>query len=365
MGEDQQHHQGQTRGERQAENQEQQKTAGDESSFPDLKPGDAWGDSITKKRAAELEEMLKTWEMQGEEHGGRGGPFDGVRLSGADVSWLAVRVLAGTGTHQTVAAGMDQHWPMQERTIVPNRLNLSGADLRGADLRGANLGHAELIRANLTRAKLVGANLAGASLSYSRVDSVGILGEVIIDSGVDLSDVFWNDMPEPRDSTVGTREEQAVSCRDAARVHRHARRVLRDQGLVRLASEYRLREEHMERQALWKERKLGSWLFSWFLDLVSGYGERLGRILAAYGVTLLVFTALYWLMGVHSFRHESGIQAFGDSFLVSLSAIHGRTTFEQLGAWSPAAWTAAVESVFGIVMEGVFVAMLVQRFFAR
>jgi hypothetical protein len=54
-----------------------------------------------------------------------------------------------------------------------------------------------------------------------------------------------------------------------------------------------------------------------------------------------------------------------DSFLVSLSAIHGRATFEQLGPWSPAAWVAAGESVIGIVIEGVFVAMLIQRFFGR
>jgi hypothetical protein len=79
----------------------------------------------------------------------------------------------------------------------------------------------------------------------------------------------------------------------------------------------------------------------------------------------MLFTLFYWRMGIHSFRHEPGWRAFVDSFLVSLSAIHGRTTFEQLGAWSGAAWTAAVESVVGIVIEGIFIAMLIQRFFAR
>jgi len=44
-------------------------------------------------------------------------------------------------------------------------------------------------------------------------------------------------------------------------------------------------------------------------------------------------------------------------------AIHGRTTFETLGAWTPAAWFAAIESVIGIVIEGVFVAMIIQRLF--
>jgi hypothetical protein len=34
---------------------------------------------------------------------------------------------------------------------------------------------------------------------------------------------------------------------------------------------------------------------------------------------------------------------------------------EQLGAWTPAAWVAAMVSVIGIV--GVFVAMIIQRHF--
>ena len=87
--------------------------------------------------------------------------------------------------------------------------------------------------------------------------------------------------------------------------------------------------------------------------------------LAAYAAVVLVFSLIYWALGVHSFSHESGIQALWNSFLVSLPAIHGRTTFEQRGAWTLAAWAAAVESVLGIVVEGVFVAMLIQRFFAR
>jgi hypothetical protein len=31
--------------------------------------------------------------------------------------------------------------------------------------------------------------------------------------------------------------------------------------------------------------------------------------------------------------------------------------------WTPAAWAAAIESVVGVVIEGVFVAMLIQRLF--
>jgi hypothetical protein len=108
---------------------------------------------------------------------------------------------------------------------------------------------------------------------------------------------------------------------------------------------------------------LPAYVGSLLLWALAGYGYRLWRILAAYGLVLAVFTVIYAALGVHSYRGESGVQALWDSFLVSLSAVHGRATFEQLGAWSVAAWVAAVQSVAGIVIEGVFVAMLVQRFF--
>jgi hypothetical protein len=52
-------------------------------------------------------------------------------------------------------------------------------------------------------------------------------------------------------------------------------------------------------------------------------------------------------------------EALWDPFLVSLSAIHGRAVFEQLGVWTPAARVAATGSVVGIVIEGAFVAMLI------
>jgi hypothetical protein len=149
----------------------------------------------------------------------------------------------------------------------------------------------------------------------------------------------------------------------AVQANRQLAVALRGQGLSEAAETFAYRAQVLQRLLLREEKQWGAWLWSWLLLGLSGYGYRLGRILLAYGATLALFTGVYWLLGIHSFQGESGAQALWDAFLVSLSAIHGRTTFEQLGAWTPAAWTAAVESVVGILIEGVFVAMLVQRFF--
>jgi hypothetical protein len=119
----------------------------------------------------------------------------------------------------------------------------------------------------------------------------------------------------------------------------------------------------MQRKLNFRRRRFGRWAFSWLFAALSGYGYRLANIFIAYGLVLAVFALIFWALGVHSYGAEPWHQALWDSFLVSLSVIHGRAVFEQLGAWTSAAWVAAIESVVGIVIEGVFVAMLIQRLF--
>jgi hypothetical protein len=82
------------------------------------------------------------------------------------------------------------------------------------------------------------------------------------------------------------------------------------------------------------------------------YSILLGILDGVYALVLLY--AGYALLQGHAFN----------ALLVSLTAIHGRTFFEQF-AFTAQGWVAAVESIIGIVIEGMFVAMLIQRFFGR
>ena len=52
-----------------------------------------------------------------------------------------------------------------------------------------------------------------------------------------------------------------------------------------------------------------------------------------------------------------------DALQISLNAIHGRVFFVQFGLDTLQSWLATAESVIGIVIEGVFVAMIIQRLF--
>ncbi len=54
-----------------------------------------------------------------------------------------------------------------------------------------------------------------------------------------------------------------------------------------------------------------------------------------------------------------------DALQISLNAIHGRVFFVQFGLDTAQSWIATIESIIGIVIEGVFLAMLIQRFFGK
>jgi uncharacterized protein YjbI with pentapeptide repeats len=331
-----------------------------------------------------------------------GADLDGAHLEGAALGFAH---LEGATLHHAWLEGTHfANAHLEEAELTGAHLQdamLYGAHLEAAELIEAQLQGADLSEAHLEGANLHEAHLGGADLGRAYLDAKTYLSDVVLSAlwtrrhrfhpttapaavhlcdvhwgGVDLTLVRWSavrwlgdeQQARARKDAAGDRKPRVlrtVEFESAMQANRQLAKVLRDQGLTEAAHRFGYRAHLLERQVLFRQGKLGRWLFSWLLAALSGYGYRMWRILAAYSAVLLTFAIVYWLMGVHSFPHESGLQAFWDSFLVSLSAIHGRTTFEQLGAWSPAAWVAAVESVVGIVIEGVFIAMLVQRFFAR
>jgi len=59
--------------------------------------------------------------------------------------------------------------------------------------------------------------------------------------------------------------------------------------------------------------------------------------------------------------HLSLLQAF----LESITAFHGRVFFELFTSDTPQIWVTATEAVLGLLIEGVFIAMLTQRFFGK
>jgi uncharacterized protein YjbI with pentapeptide repeats len=160
-------------------------TMSDTPQLDPSKPPDAYGQPISAERQAELQGYLDRWAAE-TDHGERKGPFDQgldqygsprVKLTGADVSWLAERSRRRDGS-----GGIELG--------VPN-LHLEGAGLSGANLEGAGLSSAHLEGAHLTWAQLKGANihsahLEGASLRLAHLEHASLSWSKL--EGADLSE---------------------------------------------------------------------------------------------------------------------------------------------------------------------------------
>lgn len=369
----------------------------DEAGHP---AGDAWGDDISPERQAELEQRLQQWASESD-HGERKGPFDPtglsddkrakLKLSSSDVRWLAE------------VSGRDVDGEVPNLHLEGARLDetyLAGARLAGAHLEGAHLDRAHLEGADLAwvhgesahfdeahlegislnwahleHADLFGAHLQGANLARVWMDSATILTEVTIDNRTQLGDIQWNGVGTVNlsqidwtaisrlgDETSLKRGAKVEDCEAAVRAYRQMATQLRAQGMNELADRFVYRAQVVQRRVLRRQAKLGAYLFSLFLDTLTGYGYRLGRIVAVYAAVILGFAALFYGLG------QAGLMTsrlgVGQSLIESLAAFHERAFSGFLigSHLDPVrGWVTFAEAITGLVIESTFIAMLVQR----
>jgi hypothetical protein len=130
--------------------------------------------------------------------------------------------------------------------------------------------------------------------------------------------------------------------------------------MVGIASHYRLREQALERKSLFLEGRLLPWTFSGVLNLVGGYGERPGRALLIYLLTVFGFASAYALIGQAEGAHLPLLAAL----VYSVTSFHGRGFFPGgiPSLTDPLVWLAALEAVVGLFIELVFIATFSRRF---
>lgn len=239
-------------------------------------------------------------------------------------------------------------------------------DLSNVDFTDAHIDNADFTRANLTDADLsnvhcVGLDLSGADLGGAKIDSYDLLKQVSISKKTKLAFAAWNNVrARPYKGMKG--KERLQGLRDAVRVNHQVSKALADQGLLSLASEYRLREQRMQRKVLWSEHRLGAWLFSWLLNLVAGYGERLGRTVTVYVATVLGFAGLYFALTNYAIV-RSAPMTWHEVLIFSIGSFHGRSLIQSaVGLNDPLAVVAAGEALVGLFIELIFIAAFSRRF---
>src|SRR5258708_3778317 len=309
-----------------------------------------------------------------------------VHLQGASLSGAHLNDAFLRSAH---FEGANFHWAYLEGASLGSS-HFKGASLRWGRLRGAYLQEAYLQGADLHAAQLEGANLkkarlAGANLELAFFDSGTNLNGISFESNrhafVSLVDVRWGDanlavidwksISMLGDEYQARQKECNGKLKDrltrlkeyeaAVRANRQLAITLQAQGINEQAARFAYRAQKLQRKVFWHQYEFGHWLFSMLLALLSGYGYRIWRILAAYALIVSLFSVAYFVLGLHYPPHLTLAQAF----LESITALHGRVFLEQFTLNTPQIWATAFEAVTGLVIEGVFIAMLVQRFFGK
>lgn len=357
------------------------------------------------------------WLLATHKSGGMRGPLDwndtnqrsrtGLDVRGADLSGINLNHLpldklrGGLSEDDFFAASLPQLQTAAVRltnaSLVFAQLQrsiLTYARLEGADLRSARLEGADLYHATLASDK-------PASLRRVSFDEETVLNQIALGNargvGPYFSDIRWNGavltgvdwslmtMTAEEDEThkrgiVRRWNEQATrTYRAAVRTSRQLATILRSQGINEDADRFAYKAIKLQRHVLFHQRHYNGWAFSFVLDALSGYGYRLTRILIAYAFFVTLFAVLYLTLssgceatallqvmtaGAHC-APSGHTYSWLESFVISVTAFHGRVFVEGYQPGTPFGIVAALESIVGLVIEGVFIAMLTQRFFAR
>jgi len=259
---------------------------------------------------------------------------------------------------------------LQEANL--NKAQLQGADLSEVELQGATLRQAQLQGADLREAHLESVYLNDTILSDEKYGTV-LLADIKWGQ-VNLSVIDWEHTRELGDEQVARQEKDSEGerkdnqtrleeYRNAVRANRQLAVVLRDQGLDEVADHFTFRAQLLQRVVLRWQKQYGKWFFSVFLETLTGYGYRLWHIFVAYGLLHCLFATIYYFNPVLP-RHLTWYQQVGWALIVSLTAFHTRTTM----VYTPdtlLGGVVALEGIFGLVTEALFIAMLIQRFFGK
>lgn len=277
-----------------------------------------------------------------------------------------------------------------------------GTDLRQAHLQGANLAAAQMQRAYLEGADFNGAdfwlahldaafiwatNLAGTNLSQVHLQEAHIDARVILvnEQGVgprmvdahlgdvNLAAINWSQVKmlgdeytarqKERDGKLKDRDTRLNEYEEAVRANRQLAVILQAQGLNEESARFAYHAQVLQRKLLWLQgpQKFGSYLFSLFLAMLTGYGYRMWRIIIVYVVVVSIFALLYFTLSFHTPSSLTLEQAY----ILSITAFHGRVFSSPFAIGSAQSIVTAFEAVTGFVFEGVFIAMLAQRFFGK
>jgi uncharacterized protein YjbI with pentapeptide repeats len=264
---------------------------------------------------------------------------------------------------------------------------LTRAHLEGADIEKAHLEGADLYRAHLEGATLFNGYLGGASLRNAYLDAATNFSTILFEdenfgitltadihwSGVNLAVVNWKQLKVLGEESVAKqsatwkgqakkKDEWLAGYRSAVRANRQLAVALQAQGMNEDAARFAYHAQKLQRTVLWLERNFGQYLFSLFLDLLTGYGYKPLRSFLAYLLVITAFATSYFIIGRMLGPSLSPV----GSIVLSMTSFHGRGFFPGgIELDDPITILAALEAFVGLLIEVTFIATLTQRLFGK
>jgi len=233
------------------------------------------------------------------------------------------------------------------------RADLRESHLFGCDFTDSSLMKADLRFSNLHCANLTGCNLLGTRLEGCRLDNA-IWGENIIQeqqakeaSNIDARKDYWQQAEE---------------------IYRNLRKATEQAGLFEISGHFFEREMVMRRfqMPIYSSRRF----FSKIVDVFCGYGERPIRVVLFSWLAIVLFGALYFLLGISddglllSWNSQQGIIENISQFMTCL--YFSVVTFTTLGYGdlTPVGFSralAAIEAFIGSFTLALFVVVFVKK----
>jgi len=182
-------------------------------------------------------------------------------------------------------------------------------DFSGSEASHADFSHASLDEATFRNSQLRHATFQDSTLCRANFEDVDLRGGNL--DNTSLVGTVFEDVLLDEDSNIGEIKEDSPE--DAVTVYRKIIRLLKENSLDYLIPEYRIKERKMKEKELYKNSQYLSGFTYTLLGLTSSYGERPRRVIISSGITILIFAAVFSVLGRVS---ELSIQAL-DGYLTN------------------------------------------------
>ena len=195
-----------------------------------------------------------------------GRPMEGFLLSRANLEGINLVNSSGTTPYQLIGSDL-------------SRTHLNKAHLFRLDLSGSRLFKADLSEANLHRANLTHCNLLGVKLRDSLLDHIN-----------------WGDQLYQEKLAAANPENAVALYEEAEESARNIRRQCERNGMTSVAGAFYYRERVFERLQMprWSSKRL----MSYFVDVVSGYGESPLKVVGCSIGLVLTCSIAYLFTGI-------------------------------------------------------------------